>query len=67
MKDRLRPCPFCGADQNGDSEYTLTPAGGGMSRHCMTCGAEAPLVWLADYETREDAMDAADRRWNERA
>ena len=64
----MKPCPFCGADQNdmhGYPEYVLSPNGTKLARHCWKCGATARGG--SRGKGAERAMIEADKEWNRRA
>lgn len=66
---KLKNCPFCGEDQNVEhdyAEYVFSANDMRASRICWVCGAEAPGVWIDDYDSEEEWMLAADEEWNTR-
>lgn len=66
----LKRCPFCGADQNVEHDYAdfvFSPNLVVMSKNCWKCGATAGGVFVDDYDTEEEAEQAAIDNWNTRA
>ena len=52
---KLKPCPFCGSDENLEIRETWVVAGYKWFVSCADCWAHGPLV---------DTKDAAVTEWN---
>lgn len=62
MKTKLKPCPFCGEEQDSTTQGLLFDAGLCMGHiyfhvECAQCGARGP-----DGDSKEDAAEM----WNKR-
>lgn len=54
---KLKPCPFCGSKNIADHGKYNTWI------NCIDCGAEGPIRGVELWKTKEDAIEA----WNRRA
>lgn len=64
VKDRMKPCPFCGS-KDTHIAYTLATANG----YCERCDAVGPLIVFLDEDNPsacEDGIKQAREAWNDR-
>lgn len=56
MKDKLKPCPFCGS--GGDSLVTQRSRNDDYVVHCLNCKADGPVTHYSE--------EFAEKFWNRR-
>lgn len=61
LSDRLKPCPFCGCNEIGITDY-----GGIVEITCDGCIAQMDAHYLPGLDDKRKAVQLAEKEWNAR-